>query len=281
MANGDAAAAAGMDVVPGAADIRQGYDEVNKTRDYLAVHAKDGTHPWSKITNRPATFPPSSHTHSAISGDGASVNVGSDGDPRVWSQAVYNRTYGTNVVDDGANRLAVVTNQGTIGTLTGKIDASLIANLPNPPAPSSVANTVSQAAYDRSVSGGGYFAMWMDSGLRIGRNTSSRRYKEQIEPHDVDPAAVLALRPVSYHRKGSPADEYEFGLIAEEVDDAGLPELVTTFGGEIDGVRYDLLGVALLAVVQDQAAQLVELRARLDALTVPTTPEEPTDGAGQ
>lgn len=36
MANGDAAAAAGMDVVPGTADRRQGYDEINKTRDYIA-----------------------------------------------------------------------------------------------------------------------------------------------------------------------------------------------------------------------------------------------------
>lgn len=36
MANGDAAAAAGMDVVSGTADRRQGYDEVNKTRDYIA-----------------------------------------------------------------------------------------------------------------------------------------------------------------------------------------------------------------------------------------------------
>lgn len=36
MANGDIAAAAGMDVVPPTADIRQGYDEINRTRDYLA-----------------------------------------------------------------------------------------------------------------------------------------------------------------------------------------------------------------------------------------------------
>ena len=36
MANGDAAVAAGMDVVSGTADRRLGYDEINKTRDYIA-----------------------------------------------------------------------------------------------------------------------------------------------------------------------------------------------------------------------------------------------------
>lgn len=39
MPNGDAAAAAGMDVVSGTADRRNGYDEDNKTRDYIAQYA--------------------------------------------------------------------------------------------------------------------------------------------------------------------------------------------------------------------------------------------------
>jgi hypothetical protein len=40
MANGDNAAAAGMDVVPGTAKVRLGYDEINKSRDYVANYAK-------------------------------------------------------------------------------------------------------------------------------------------------------------------------------------------------------------------------------------------------
>lgn len=279
MANGDVAAAAGMDVVPGTADLRDGYDEVNKTRDYLAGHMVDGTHPWSKITNKPATFPPASHTHASITNDGATLSVGSDGSPRVWSAAIYGRDYGTNIVPGGANRLAVVTNAGTLGTLTGRIDASMIVGLPDPPAPSTQADTVTSGAYGRSVSGGGYFAMWMGANLQIGRNTSSRRYKEQIEPHRVDVDAVLALEPVSYHRIGSPPDEFEFGLIAEQVHAAGLPEIVTTFGpdGEIDGVRYDLLSVALLSVVRQQRDDLAALAARVDALTAAATPTDPTE----
>lgn len=40
MANGDTAAAAGMDVVPSTGTgglVKNGYDEINKTRDYIAV----------------------------------------------------------------------------------------------------------------------------------------------------------------------------------------------------------------------------------------------------
>lgn len=40
MANGDGAAAAGMDVVPGTAKVRLGYDEINKSRDYVASFAR-------------------------------------------------------------------------------------------------------------------------------------------------------------------------------------------------------------------------------------------------
>lgn len=51
MANGDAAAAAGMDVVPGTSDLRQGYDEINKSRDYAAAHQTTGTHDAAAIAS--------------------------------------------------------------------------------------------------------------------------------------------------------------------------------------------------------------------------------------
>ena len=51
MPNGDAAADAGMDTVPGTADLRDSYDEHNKTRDYIADHQTSGTHPASAINS--------------------------------------------------------------------------------------------------------------------------------------------------------------------------------------------------------------------------------------
>jgi len=139
----------------------------------------------------------------------------------------------------------------------------------------------SQYGWTNNVAGSNYYAVWVgdDSGYHFGRNVSSRRYKENIAAHDVAPSGVLALRPVRYDRKATfryPEDadgnrligpeqkiegaKNEYGLIAEEVA-LTLPEIVTYYDGVIDGVRYDLLGVALLPVVKAQQAQIDKLTA--------------------
>ena len=51
MANGDAAAALGMDVVLPSDAVQDGYDEINKSRDYLANHITSGTHSAAQITS--------------------------------------------------------------------------------------------------------------------------------------------------------------------------------------------------------------------------------------
>jgi hypothetical protein len=72
MANGDAAAAAGMDVVPATADRRQGYDEINKTRDYLADRAL------RQARGRFST--------AAIAGNGSSRSVGITFPPDIFTE---------------------------------------------------------------------------------------------------------------------------------------------------------------------------------------------------
>lgn len=63
MANGDIAAAAGLPVVTPTADVRLGYDEINRTRDQVAVHMTTGTDTWDNVTGKPTTFPPAAHDH--------------------------------------------------------------------------------------------------------------------------------------------------------------------------------------------------------------------------
>lgn len=118
----------------------------------------------------------------------------------------------------------------------------------------------SDNTYSRTVSGGGFFAVWMDNGNRFGRNVSSRRYKKNIEDHKVDPEKVLALRPIVYDRKDD-SEINAYGLIAEEVLEQ-LPEIVTFFNDEVDGIRYDLLAVALLEVVKDLNARVKTLEGK-------------------
>jgi hypothetical protein len=136
----------------------------------------------------------------------------------------------------------------------------------------------SEYGWTNNVAGTSFYALWVgnDGGFHLGRNVSSIKYKENVTDAAVAPAAVLNLRPVRYDRKPStrplqpgedgPPQEFpgakgEFGLIAEEVAQH-LPEIVTKFEGEIDGVRYDLLAVALLEVVRDQENRIRALEGR-------------------
>lgn len=52
MANGDQAGAAGLSVVPSTADVRLGYDAINKRGDELANHMVNGGHAFTKITGQ-------------------------------------------------------------------------------------------------------------------------------------------------------------------------------------------------------------------------------------
>lgn len=127
------------------------------------------------------------------------------------------------------------------------------------------------SAYNRQA-GNNRFAVWMDDGLEFGRATSARKYKEDIHPAEINPADVLALVPVSYHRKTDPEGVREFGLIADDVNET-LPQIVTWFPNEdgvkeIDGVQYDLLPVALLSVVKDQQKRIEALEKALEGLGV-------------
>jgi hypothetical protein len=73
MANGDDAAAAGYDLVAGTADLRMGWDELNKSRDYTArvgtakadvVH----THTSAQISDASSTNTPSTIVKRASNG---------------------------------------------------------------------------------------------------------------------------------------------------------------------------------------------------------------------
>ncbi|GGK13264.1 hypothetical protein GCM10010124_02310 [Pilimelia terevasa] len=133
----------------------------------------------------------------------------------------------------------------------------------------------SDRVHGNTPQGSGWFAVWVDGNKNFCHNTSSRRYKTNIRELHLDPANVLALRPVAYDRKPTRDDETgqwqdgpkgEIGLIAEEVHEH-LPQLVQWLdrgdgaGAQIEALRYDLLPVAMLTVLKDQAARIDALEA--------------------
>ena len=134
----------------------------------------------------------------------------------------------------------------------------------------------SQYGWTNNVAGTSFYAVWVgnDGGYHFGRNVSSRKYKENIKDWEVD-KRILDARPVTYDRKAAPIPlgegevgpkvmgagaKNEFGLIAEEVFEI-LPEVVQYFEGDIDGLRYELITVALIPIVKEHEDKIGSLEA--------------------
>ncbi|MEU5403707.1 tail fiber domain-containing protein [Streptomyces sp. NPDC005963] len=220
----------------------------NITGKPTTLPPSEHVHDWPSITNKPDAFPPASHAH-----DWSSVS----GKPTTFPPSTHAHTW---------------------SSVTGK-PATF------PPAPHShdyltSGETIawangSKRPHNNAASGGGtWYAVWVEGDGTFCRNTSSIRFKKNVRDVEVNPDGVLSLRPVVYDRKDTVNEDGsakegrtdEVGLIAEEVEAAGLDWLVTYLDGEVDGLRYDLLGVALLPVVQHQATTIRALTERLEAL---------------
>ena len=188
------------------------------------VHVGNESVAWNNVAGKPATFPPSGHDHP-----------------------------GTQITSQVASA-ASATEAGHAAEADG-----------------------SQYGFQNNVAGSEFYALWVgnDGGFHFGRNTSSIRYKTNVRPAPpADPKRVLNLVDVIYDRKETlevlpdgaegprrvfPGRKDEYGMIAEETV-KHVPEIVTYYGGEIDGIRYDLMGVALLPLLKQQQAEIDALK---------------------
>ncbi|WAB10069.1 minor tail protein [Arthrobacter phage Jumboset] len=207
-------------------------------------HVGAGVADWATLDGKPSTFPPSSHTH------------------------------------PGSQITSAVANATAAATATSASQAALADG--------------SSYAFNNNVTGSTFYAVWVgnDGGFHLGRNTSSIRYKMNVrEAASRLTPSIHDLRTVVYDRKpsfrpvltvdGEPAQgpqwrsegaKDEYGMIAEEVAKV-WPEVVTYFDGQIDGIRYDLIGPRLipytqhlLDTVSQQDKLIKDLTARLDRL---------------
>ncbi|MFE9924258.1 tail fiber domain-containing protein [Streptomyces sp. NPDC005774] len=207
-------------------------------------------HAWSEVTGKPSTFAPSAHTHpwGDISGKPSTFNPSSHS--HSWSSITGKPS---TFAPSSHSHSDYVSSSGTVSWANG-----------------------SKKPHANAASGSGtWYAVWVEGDGTFARNTSSIRFKENVRDYAVNVDAVLSLEPKLYDRKDQVDEETgklkegrkdEVGLIAEEVEAAGLDWLVNYLDGEVDGLRYDLLGVALLPVVQRQADQISALGERLVAL---------------
>ena len=96
------------------------------------------------------------------------------------------------------------------------------------------------------------------------RSTSSKRYKNSITDVTKGLSELKTLRPVNY--KGNNDGETVFyGLIAEEVHDAGLTEFVEyNDENQPDGLRYPHMVSLCIKAIQEQQQTIEDLKARLN-----------------
>ena len=97
------------------------------------------------------------------------------------------------------------------------------------------------------------------------KQSSSRRYKDEISNLDVDLSSFMLLQPVTFKwnsMTASPGKE-DLGLIAEEVNEV-IPFLsVYNTDGTVEGVNYHGVNIMTLRVVQIQEERIKEMESAL------------------
>jgi trimeric autotransporter adhesin len=125
--------------------------------------------------------------------------------------------------------------------------------------------------FGRPSSGGS--AVFVNASGILGTSTSSKRFKEEIEPMDKFSEALYAVKPVTfrYNKEMDPAGIRQFGLVAEDVE-AVNPDLVVRDGeGKVNSVRYDQVNAMLLneflkehKKVEEQQATITQLKKAME-----------------
>ncbi len=99
--------------------------------------------------------------------------------------------------------------------------------------------------------------------LVVDCSASSARYKQNIFGLRLGLDVVRRLRPVSFIWKQD--GQRDIGLVAEEVNRVEPLLATRNDKGDVEGVRYDRLGVVLLNAVQEQQAQIKVQQQQLQA----------------
>lgn len=168
-----------------------------------------------------------------MGGGGAMLTV----DNSVLSMSIYNRTYSS-----ASN--VYVTSNGVIGRATSALKYKEEVQVVDP-------STYEDALLSIESKS------WIDK-------TEANNYREYLEweaqhPYQPIPREMLETPTAPPKR--------HYGAIADEFHDAGLSQFVTyDQNGEVEGLAYDRVGVALLPIVRKQRDKIADLEAKLEAL---------------
>jgi trimeric autotransporter adhesin len=192
--------------------------------------------------------------NTAVGGAALFTNVDGSHNIAVGQAALSNNTSGSNNIAVGEFAgLAVTTSNNVIAIgVQGQdiSDSCFIGNIFNAMAPSGS-------------------AVFIDANNRLGTNTSSKRFKEDIKPIGKSSEALLELKPVTfrYKKEIDPAARSQFGLVAEEVEKVNPDLVVRDKEGKPYSVRYDQVNAMLLNEFLKEHREVQELKKQVEALT--------------
>src|SRR5438552_934323 len=118
-------------------------------------------------------------------------------------------------------------------------------------------------------------AVFVNSSGKLGTITSSRRFKEEIEPMAQASEGLFALKPVTfrYKKEIDPKKIPQFGLVAEDVEAVNPDLVVRDEEGKVNTVRYEAVNAMLLneflkehRKVEELSSIVAEQRKEVNAL---------------
>jgi hypothetical protein len=177
-----------------------------------------------------------------------------------------NTAIGTNTLFDnttGSANIAIGNSAGA-GLTSGSFNVYIgtVAGAPDEVGHTYIANITSTALNGLDVS------VDLSTGL-LGHSTSSRRYKEDIQPMNNSSEALYQLKPVIFRYKKNidPKQNLDYGLVAEDVEEVDPRLSVRDGKGRIESVRYNAITAMLLNEFLKEHRKVQELEKRKMALT--------------
>jgi Chaperone of endosialidase len=108
----------------------------------------------------------------------------------------------------------------------------------------------------------GSTALCRNATNQISTCSSSIRYKNNVQDFRPGLNLVRKLRPVTFNWKAD--NKEDMGLVAEEVNAAEPLLTITNKDGQVEGVKYDRVGVVLVNAVNEQQDQIEAQQKQID-----------------
>jgi hypothetical protein len=162
----------------------------------------------------------------------------------------------TNATAIGAGAIVSGSNAVEIGTIdtTTRIKGDVVIGTGSATKELLLYGTLNTGFVNTGLAGAGGSQVCINNNFTLSYCSSSLRYKTNIAPFNAGLNLVNKLKPITFDWKTD--GKHDLGLGAEDV--AAVEPLLVNYNrdGQVEGVKYDRLGVVLLNAVKEQQAQI-------------------------